>query len=272
MMRQMEYGFDRFLNQIKIEGSLRLRSPLHIGGGSKDYFGSDSPVVKMADGKPYIPGSSLKGVLRSFLERIARSGALDHESYAPPCMVNTQEETMCLKKYNGKKERDEKRKELGSEEAFVHFLAEESCPICHLFGNNLLSAKVRISDAPVKIWSGQYDFRHGVGIDRDTGIASRGVKYDFEAVPAGTEFTFSLTADNLEELEKRWLLIALESLRQGRILLGGLTARGLGHVEGVNWSVQEVTKDNIIPQLLGTEVPAQPFELFLTAAFKKGGK
>lgn len=59
------------LGNIILRGKLECLTPLHIGG-SKDKFeigGVDSPVIKdPASGHPYIPGSSLKGKLRSLLE------------------------------------------------------------------------------------------------------------------------------------------------------------------------------------------------------------
>ncbi|SCX27232.1 CRISPR-associated protein, Csm3 family [Nitrosomonas eutropha] len=55
----------------KITGTLVLESGLHIGAGDSEMRigGTDSPVVKdpLTD-QPYIPGSSLKGKIRSLLE------------------------------------------------------------------------------------------------------------------------------------------------------------------------------------------------------------
>jgi len=60
------------LTQIqKITGTLVLESGLHIGAGDSEMRigGTDSPVVKdPLTGQPYIPGSSLKGKIRSLLE------------------------------------------------------------------------------------------------------------------------------------------------------------------------------------------------------------
>jgi CRISPR-associated protein Csm3 len=60
------------LTQIKqIQGTLVLHTGLHIGGGDTEMHigGVDNQVVKNpVDGLPYIPGSSLKGKIRSLLE------------------------------------------------------------------------------------------------------------------------------------------------------------------------------------------------------------
>ncbi len=54
----------------EIRGQIKLLTGLHIGAGNDDVHigGIDSSVVKTADGYPYIPGSSLKGKIRSLLE------------------------------------------------------------------------------------------------------------------------------------------------------------------------------------------------------------
>ena len=61
------------LNKIKVfEGKLVCVTGLHIGGGDNGMHigGTDNPVIKKvgAVSEPYIPGSSLKGKIRSLLE------------------------------------------------------------------------------------------------------------------------------------------------------------------------------------------------------------
>jgi CRISPR-associated protein Csm3 len=60
------------LNKISvIQGTIELKTGLHIGGGDTEMHigGTDNPVVKHPHtNEPYIPGSSLKGKIRSLLE------------------------------------------------------------------------------------------------------------------------------------------------------------------------------------------------------------
>jgi CRISPR-associated protein Csm3 len=60
------------LNQIqKITGSLTIITGLHIGSGNSEIHigGTDNPVIKNPlTQQPYIPGSSIKGKMRSLLE------------------------------------------------------------------------------------------------------------------------------------------------------------------------------------------------------------
>ncbi|MDN3512496.1 MAG: type III-A CRISPR-associated RAMP protein Csm3 [Candidatus Jettenia sp.] len=63
----------------KLEGVIVLKSGLHIGSGNMEMHigGTDSPVIKHPHTlEPYIPGSSLKGKVRSLLEM--ESGLMIH--------------------------------------------------------------------------------------------------------------------------------------------------------------------------------------------------
>ena len=68
-----------FLGKLVLEGEIHCQTGLHIGAGkgSLEIGGADNPVVKDAFGIPYIPGSSLRGRLRSLLEQA--SGARGSE-------------------------------------------------------------------------------------------------------------------------------------------------------------------------------------------------
>src|SRR6266702_5149777 len=57
-------------NRFVFKGKLVMQTALHIGGGRVTLSSSDSPVVLTPDQKPFIPGSSFKGALRSTVEKI----------------------------------------------------------------------------------------------------------------------------------------------------------------------------------------------------------
>src|SRR5208337_2621793 len=61
----------KFLGKLILEGELHCETGLHVGAGkgSLEIGGSDNPVVKDAFGRPYVPGSSLRGKIRSLLEQ-----------------------------------------------------------------------------------------------------------------------------------------------------------------------------------------------------------
>src|ERR1700675_4848055 len=61
----------KLIGKLLLEGDITCQTGLHIGAGkgSLEIGGADNPVVKDAFGLPYIPGSSLRGKLRSMLEQ-----------------------------------------------------------------------------------------------------------------------------------------------------------------------------------------------------------
>jgi CRISPR-associated protein Csm3 len=62
---------EKLIKKIKLTYTLRLLTGLHVGGSSEnvEIGGIDSPVIKLPNGEPYIPGSSLKGKIRCLLEQ-----------------------------------------------------------------------------------------------------------------------------------------------------------------------------------------------------------
>src|ERR1022692_3315568 len=61
----------KLIGKLILEGELTCETGLHVGAGkgSLEIGGSDNPVVKDAFGRPYVPGSSLRGKIRSLLEQ-----------------------------------------------------------------------------------------------------------------------------------------------------------------------------------------------------------
>ena len=60
----------RLRGKLILDAVLHCETGLHIGAGkgSLEIGGADNPVVKDAFGRPIVPGSSLRGRLRSLLE------------------------------------------------------------------------------------------------------------------------------------------------------------------------------------------------------------
>src|SRR5580693_427687 len=61
----------QLIGKLILSGDLHCETGLHIGAGkgSLEIGGADNPVVKDAFGVPYVPGSTLRGRLRSLLEQ-----------------------------------------------------------------------------------------------------------------------------------------------------------------------------------------------------------
>ncbi len=258
---------DTFTNRLRLEGRIVTRTGLHIGaGGSHDPLATDSPVVRNAAGMPYIPGSSLKGVVRSAAESLMRgagqAGALWTCEFlaGQPCLEHLRvEEIRDIHRQNfGKQVQDKELREedfeLSVQRATTTDVWKESCTICRLFGSLALASRVRFPDLPLDGGRPMLEIRNGVGIERDRELAAAGVLYDFEAVPPETRFELTVILDNATDAEVGLVLYLFEQLDQGNLALGGKTSRGLGQVR-VEWSSLRETRldgDNPFAELLSS--------------------
>jgi CRISPR-associated RAMP protein (TIGR02581 family) len=214
--------FERLNIRHRIEADLVAVTALRVGAGkSLDAAATNQPVIRDALGRPYIPGSSLKGALRSGLESVLRG-------------LDSKELWACELFEDGKQcVEDPKKvaKRTGSPLKVLELEAvlKDCCTACSLFGSPFLAGRVFFHD--LRHLSGPAtEVRDGVGIHRDLGTAQGGVKYDTEVVPAGSRFHLEVILENVDEDRLAVVLVALEMLHQGEILLGGLTGRGLGKV------------------------------------------
>lgn len=86
------------------------------------------------------------------------------------------------------------------------------------------------------------EIRDGVAIDAKTGVAEDGKKYDFEVLPAGTQFAVRVDLlvpelDGKENALLGWLAVALEAFSAGHNGFGARRSRGLGRVRAV-WTAR----------------------------------
>jgi CRISPR/Cas system CSM-associated protein Csm3 (group 7 of RAMP superfamily) len=66
-------GMEALNHRVKLHGVVETVTPLHIGlGRSQGVTGSDLPVLLDILDQPVIPGSSLKGALRTQVEALIR--------------------------------------------------------------------------------------------------------------------------------------------------------------------------------------------------------
>ncbi len=229
--------------RVRFEGRLRMESALHVGGGKEATY-TNAAVVRHFDGRPFIPGSSLKGVLRSHLERIGQvldnidACILHDESLLSDDLIKKLDQDGIKAKLEENALPDEsfvcitpvwqKVKADATKAEEPHF--KRLCHICTLFGSPILAGKIRIPDLEVDelSFSNGIEVRDGVGIDRDRGIAVDQVKYDFEVVPSETEFCFTLEVDSPDAKELGLLAAGLREMEMGYLSVGGKTTRGLG--------------------------------------------
>lgn len=259
--------FATFTNQTRIQAVLEMQTALSVGSRlSLEPTGTDMPVVKGPDGLPFIPGSSIKGVVRFQAERILRTWNRKPDLWAcdpfgDPCVPE--------KSRGGRKGKDALWEESGQvEEDFARKVWEASCTACRLFGSPWFAGRVAFKDAyllnaedlPVVT-----QIRDGVGIDRDLGAARTGVKYDFETVVPGARFGLEILAENLEDWEIGFLLTVLRLWKEGGIAIGGKTTRGPGWGRLKEISIYRVDANNLMAYLLERKAGETPADRFLEA-------
>lgn len=252
-------GFASFKNRTIIAGKVKLLTALHIGRGqSLEPVGTDQPVVKDLVGKPFIPGSSFKGLLRSTAERLATTLYGGDTNIIEPCFI-TDEKGKCIsceEEFKVEKDNLERFKNRKPDSPTTKEIAEwfwdKLCPVCRLFGSPHFSSKIAIKDLTVdgKTWFEHFEIRDGVAIDRGTETASEGKLYDFEVVPAGVEFDLNLVLDNAEEKDLGLLYLALADFERGNVFIGGSKTKGLGNVELRYTNIEEIDEGNLVDYLL----------------------
>lgn len=261
--------FAHFHNRFRLTGALVLDTGVRIGAGTEDsIIGADISVVRDAWGRPIIPGSSLKGILRAEVERLARTIAprapKDAEGHLLvwACLnpLDIQKGLCVTKKDKEELARDARRSDgLVDENKFTKSVAQKSCPVCRLFGSPWLAGKLRVRDLPIdeRTWAGRVEVRDGVGIRRDTHTAAKNVLYSYEAVPAGARFNCQILIENANDVELGLAMLGLRELQRGRLTIGGGNSRGLGKVRLEPWETIELANgtntDDILDYLASGE-------------------
>lgn len=205
-------------------GVLELVTGLHIGSGNTEMHigGTDNPVIKHPKTQePYIPGSSLKGKIRSLLEW--RLGVVAHTDRKPlgfshlgrlPEQIREPAKTL-LKLFGGAPEGAGRDQSL-VEEIGPTRLAFWDCPLTRAWveemnGRNLLLTETKMENM----------------IDRIRGVAEH--PRNTERVPAGATFDFQLTL-RVHDHEDLTAMV-FEGLKLLELTgLGGSGSRGYGKI------------------------------------------
>ncbi len=200
-------------NIYKIEGKITVLTGLHIGAGNDtmEIGGMDQPIIKHPITQaPYVPGSSIKGKMRSLLETryfIDRDVTRKFLITGKPCNCG-----------------------------------EADCPACTIFGNTAKDphtgpTRIVVRDANLtakfeeKFVSGHLpmEVKHENTIDRVKGTAMH--PRPLERVPAGVEFDFNISLKQYEGDANDLKDYVLKGLKMIELdALGGNSSRGCGQV------------------------------------------
>ena len=218
--------FERFENRWIITGIISMHTPLRIGTGNRgvEYSIASSPVLMRYDtvsGRymPFIPGSGLKGVIRTLSERITRTLGYD------VCYT-------VLDKWN--KRKNDK-------------ILCGKCEICRIFGGGAKDgqgAKIRVRDA---VLSDDYNILYGFTEERPHHadryqVNRRTGMYGFEVDRRGRRrgmfrtddeirplsFDLMIELDNATEEDVGLILLSLDEFKHKRAHIGGGVSRGHG--------------------------------------------
>lgn len=238
--------FKRLLNECKIELTLQPEGALLIKSGIAQLSGIDMAWVKVFRNgveEVFLPGSSLKGTIRSHAERIART-VNDFAACNP--FGTWRDKTLSCSNALEVKKRQERIFDLTTPDVYKH-----SCPICRMFGNTFMMGRCATEDAYTLGEPPKIQQRDGVGIDRFTGGASRGAKFELEVITGG-EFKTFLHLQNFELWQLGLLGFVLQDLQDGLVRMGSGKSRGLGKVVG---KVKSITLHYV-----GTQEKVKMFE------------
>lgn len=179
----------------------------------------------------YIPGSSLKGVVRGFVEKVLRTVG-DFNSWRWACPTFPDEARSCAKTL-----------EKVEDSAEVY---RRSCGACRIFGHTRLKGRVSFTDflPPGEI---KTEIRYGVAISRLTHAVAHG-PFEMEVAVAGI-FEGRLVLENFELWQLGLLALALESMNQGLVKVGFGKNRGFGEVDV---AVREVRLDEVAARVRPT--------------------
>ncbi|MGY4676977.1 type III-A CRISPR-associated RAMP protein Csm3 [Pasteurella sp. P03HT] len=211
----------KLTNIIEINAKLVLKTGLHIGAGDSEMHigGIDNSVIKNPiTNQPYIPGSSLKGKIRTLLEW--RSGEVKRD---PLTLKNVQNSHNAVAVKNILRlfgiSGDTKNAEQEVAEIGVSRLSFWDCELNPTWAKQINENNQSFTEA-----------KSENTIDRITSTA--GNPRQTERVPAGAEFDFKLTMRQFENDSEELLELVLKGLRLLELdSLGGSGSRGYGKVE-----------------------------------------
>jgi CRISPR-associated protein Csm3 len=221
------------LNKIKqLHGVIILQTGLHIGAGDAEMHigGIDSQVVKHPQTlRPYIPGSSIKGKMRSLLELYlglinVTDGKVFQSKFLKDLAEKDKAGAIALLKLFGDSADNEKN------DLFIG------------------SARLSFSDCFVSKKTEDYvlsEVKSENSIDRKTSQAAN--PRFIERVPQGVEFDFTISIKEFDTDESS----LIELLKKGLKLLeldaiGGSGSRGYGRIKFADLKLDE--QDFILPE------------------------
>ncbi|NHV97927.1 MAG: CRISPR-associated protein Csm3 [Thaumarchaeota archaeon] len=219
--------FDRLRSLIRVSGTLVNLAPLRVGMGREPPLATvDNTFLRIRRGGkeiPYIPGSTIKGVLRNYFEQLAR---LKYPELHDPW--------------------DQDKIEKEAEEG-------DFCVVCGTFGSTKIASHIRVFDAypTSKVTT---NIKTCVGIDREFQAARPAILYTEEFIEPGYEWSFKMDIINIQFPgggDERSLLLTetIRALKLRLISFGARKSVGFGQIQlkEAKW-VKYVVEESVLKE------------------------
>lgn len=239
--------------KIIIRGRIQAVTGLHIGGSksSLDIGGVDLNIIKTPHGVPFIPGSSLKGKLRSMLARVV--GSMATTSRDAKGELSDEQFPYILELFGSSGDAE------GEKACTTRLLVRDAFLDQEHFNEQFNGQELDLEFSTIK-WENR--------INRRTGTAEH--PRQLERVPAGAEFPFELIYDVYADAEESYENSSITRLAKHQQALdtalslmehdylGGQGSRGYGKIKFIGMTI----KKRVINQETGIFQPEQDAEDF----------
>lgn len=200
---------------------------LLVGAGDIDFDHEFEPqqVVSVNDNRSWrIPGSSLRGVFRAWVTRLAARGGFA----VADCIDRATEVTgdNLAWGFDTPATRKARQKRLNNDPSSITH--EISCPVMRLFGSSYSKGRIHISDAYTSAEKMNHlQSRAHVAVDRFTGGANEGFFFTNSVITSTCgSFQFKIRMDDPTEQEVLWIAATIRALDLGIIAIGSSKAGG----------------------------------------------
>jgi CRISPR/Cas system CSM-associated protein Csm3 (group 7 of RAMP superfamily) len=208
-------------------------------------------IARDGKGLPYIPGSTLRGVVRNYLLQIFRE------------YPDQGKEIACDRSDKEIDKLQEELKKITSQEERLNWLKQQLSLLEQVFGTTLSESKIEFWDNPLrpggevhapelagKGWETEQPQSYvvrSVAIDPITGAAEPNKLYAFDVVPKGAQFSVTITGQNLNAIELGFVLFGLDGFNSKiyPLTIGAMAGRGFGRMKFEVTEIACLNKDGL---------------------------